>query len=265
MSGHDTDGGITDRGREHRRGPAGRPAPLADGDERANQSPHHVVAERVRHHGRDRNVVIIAMPGQGAQRPDGGRSFPAAAEGSEIVLAEAGKRRLVHGGDVERPEIPQRFVPAQWVRRGRGVADPIGVPAPQGREPRVELRGHRARGADADVAGQHPGQPGHRPASRLRPRGSRYVGVDDLPARVDSGVGPPGDRQLRRLRPPQHPAKRDGQGLLHRAPAGLSGPSGKPRPVVRKIKPEPNELWCFFCQANLTRRGVSRSWLSRKG
>jgi hypothetical protein len=85
----DADGRIADRGREHRGGPAGRPAPLADGEQRADQRADHVVAERVGHHGADRDAVIVPVPGQGAQRPDRGRALSPAAEGGEVVLAQA--------------------------------------------------------------------------------------------------------------------------------------------------------------------------------
>jgi hypothetical protein len=51
--------------------------------------------------------------------------------------------------------------------------------------------------------------------------------MDDLPARVHSGVGTPGHRQLRRSGQPQHPAERRGQFTLHRAPTRLGRPAGK--------------------------------------
>ncbi len=157
MRRHDADRGIADRDGEHLSGPAGWPASLADSDERAHQRAHHVVAERVRHHPRDQDPVMVAMPVQGTQRPDGGRSFPAAAEGREIVLAQDGQRRLVHAGEIEPPEVPQRVVPAQRVRGRRVVADAIGVAAPQRGETRVEPVGRPARGPDADIGRKHPG------------------------------------------------------------------------------------------------------------
>jgi hypothetical protein len=102
----DADGRIADHGREHRGGPVGRPAALADSEQRADQRADHVVAERVGYHGGDRDTVIVPVPGQGAQRPDGGRALPTAAEGGEIVLAQARPPGLVHGGQVEPPEVP---------------------------------------------------------------------------------------------------------------------------------------------------------------
>ena len=65
-------------------------------------------------------------------------------------------------------------------------------------------------------------------ADQGRPGGRGDVGVDDLPAGVDSGVGAPGDGQARRCGQPQRAAERHGQGFLDRAPAGLGGPPGKP-------------------------------------
>jgi hypothetical protein len=230
VRGDDADGGIADRGREHRSGPAGRPSPLADGEERADQRADHVVAERVGHHGGDRGAVIVPVPVQGAQRPDGGRALPPTAEGGEIVLTQEASRGLVHDHQVEPPEVPQRFVPAQRVRGGLVVADAIGVAAPQRGEPRVEPGRRGARGVHPDVGGQHPGQPGDGPPRRVRrigPGRSGHVQVDDLAARVHSGVGAPGHRQLGRGGQPQHPSERCGHDVLYGAPAGLSGPPGK--------------------------------------
>jgi hypothetical protein len=162
----DPDRGITDGGGEHLGGPAGRPAPLADGEQRADQRAHHVVAERVGDHGRDREAVVVPAPVQDAQRADGGRTRPAAAEGGEVVLAQQGPRRLGHGGQIQPPERPQRLVPAQRIGPGRVVADPVGVAAPQRGEPRVEPVGRRARRVRADIGGEHGGQPGQDAVAR---------------------------------------------------------------------------------------------------
>ena len=230
MRGDDPDGGIADRGRQHRGGPAGRPSSLADGEERANQRTDHVVAERVGDHGGDRGAVIVPVPGQGAQRPDGGRTLPPTAEGGEIVLAQAAPRGLVHGRQIELPEVPQRLVPAQRVRGGLIVADPIGIAAPQRGEAGVEPGGRGTRGVHPDVGGQHPGQPGDSPPLGVRRTGpgrGGHVGVDDLTARMHSGVRAPGHRQLRRGGQPQHPSECCGHDVRYRAPAGLGGPPGK--------------------------------------
>jgi hypothetical protein len=98
--------GVAYRGCEHGGGPAGRPSPLPHGEQRADQRADHVVAERVRDHRRDRDAVVVPAPFQAVQGPDGGRTRPAAAEGGEVVLAQARERRLVHGGDIQPPEGP---------------------------------------------------------------------------------------------------------------------------------------------------------------
>jgi hypothetical protein len=220
--------GIAHRGREHGGGPAGRPSPLPHGEQRADQGADHVVAERVGDHRRDRDAVIVTVPLQAVQGPDGGRTRPAAAEGGEIVLAQAGKRRLVHGGDVQPPEGPQRLVPAQRVRGGRVIADAVGVAAPQRGEARVEPVGSRAHAVHPHIRREHRGQPGQRPVFRRRPGRRGHVRVNDLAARVHPGVRAPGDRQASRPGQPQHPAERRRHHVLDGAPAGLGCPPGKP-------------------------------------
>ena len=224
------DGRIADRGREYRGGPVGRPAPLADGEQRADQRADHVVAERVGYHGGDRDAVVIPVPGQGAQRPDGGRALPPTAEGGEIVLAQARPPGLVHGGQVEPPEIPQRLVPAQRVGGGLVVTDAIGVAAPQRGEPRVESAGREARRPHPDIGGQQAGQAGDDPARSVIMAGPGRGGdvqVDDLAAGVHPGIGAAGHRQFRGRRQPQHSSERCGQHVLYGPPAGLGGPPGK--------------------------------------
>ena len=64
------DRGIADGGGEHLGKPAGRPAALADGEQRADQRAHHVVAERVGDHRGDREAVTVPAPVQDAQGPN---------------------------------------------------------------------------------------------------------------------------------------------------------------------------------------------------
>jgi hypothetical protein len=228
---HDPDRGIADRGGQDRGWPARRAPALAHGEQRADQGSHHVVAERVRHHRRDRDAVPVALEFQAAQRPDGGRPRPAAAERGEIVLAQDRARRLVHGGHVQLPEEPQRLVPAQRIRAGRVVAHAVGVAPPQRGEPGVEPVGRDVRAVHPDVGRQHARQPGYRasfPAGHGRPGARGHVRVHDLPARVHPGVGAPGHGQARRAGQPQHLAERGRQDRLDGAPAGLCGPPGKP-------------------------------------
>jgi hypothetical protein len=231
VRGHDPDRGIAGRGREQVLGPAGRPAALADGDQRADQRAHHVVAERVGHHRGDQDAGLVPVPVQAAQRPHGGRSRPAPAEGGEVVLTQAARGRLVHGGHVKPPEVPERLVPAHRVRGGPVVAHAVGVTPPQRGEPRVEPVGSRTRRAGADVGGQDPVQPGQHavraPQRRRGPGGRGHVRVHDLPARVHARVRAPGHGQRGRPRQPQHLAEGRRHDALHRAPAGLGSPPGK--------------------------------------
>jgi hypothetical protein len=224
------DGRIADRGCEQRGGPAGRPSPFADGEQRADQGADHVVAERVGDHGGDRDAVIVPVPGQGAERPDGGRALTPTAEGGEIVLAQARPPGLVHGRQVEPPEVPQRLVPAQRIGGGLVVTDTVGVAPPQRGEPRVESLGREGRGAHPDIGGQQAGQAGEDPARSVIGTGPGRGGdvqVDDLAAGMHPRVGATRHRQLRKRRQPQHSSERCGQHVLYGPPAGLGGPAGK--------------------------------------
>ena len=99
-------------------------------------------------------------------------------------------------------------MPAQRVCLRRVVADPVGVPPPQGRKARVETVRRRADRGDADGSGKQPGEPAPRGQLGGGPLPGRDVCVSDLAACVDSGVRAPGDRQGRGLSEPQNAPQR---------------------------------------------------------
>src|SRR5579875_1680318 len=241
MRGRDVDRVVTDRGGQQPARPVRAVAALAHREQRPDQGADHVVAERVGDHGGHDHAVAVPGPVEPEQFPYGGRALAAAAEGREVVLADQGRRGLVHPVQADRARVPQRLVPAQRVGRRGIVAHPVPVPPPERGEPRVEpVRG----GGDAarpDVGRQRPGQPPRRDARGGRPGGRGHVDVRDLPAGVHAGIGTPGHGQLRGLRQPQDPPQRRLGDLLHRAPAGLCRPPGKFRPVVSQVQPQPYE------------------------
>ena len=73
---HDGHGGIAQAGGEHLGRPRRLPPPLADGEQTADQRAHHVVAERVRAHGRLEHAVGAPLPVQVQQPADRGRALP---------------------------------------------------------------------------------------------------------------------------------------------------------------------------------------------
>ena len=175
---------------------AGQPAasPLAHGKQRPHQRSHHVVAERVRHHGRDRETVLVAPPVQAAQRL--------------TVVAPSRRRQKAAKSCSPRKGRAASVMPGtssglkyQRVSRRRS-----GSARPDRRRPgrssgatgrRTARRSLRAPpgGMDPYVRREDAGQPGQRPVGGRRPGGGGNVGVDHLPARVHPGVGAPGHGQ----------------------------------------------------------------------
>jgi hypothetical protein len=233
-------GRVADGRREHLRRPGRRAAALAHREQRADQGAHHVVAERVGHHHSDRHPGRVALPVEAAERPDGGGPFPPTAEGGEVMLAEQQRRGLVHGREVERARVPERVVPAQRVRLGWVIADPVGVPAPEGGKAGVKPRRRGCDRAYPYVGRQRPGQPPQYGGAMFFPGLRGQVGVGHLPARVHPGVGPPGNGQPNRLGQPQHVPEDPGQLPLHGPLPGLRRPPGKVRPVVGEVDSYPN-------------------------
>jgi hypothetical protein len=233
-------GRVADGRREHLRRPGRRTAALAHREHRADQGAHHVVAERVGDHHPDRHPGCVALPVKAAQRADGRGPFPPTAEGGEVMLAEQQRRGLVHGRQVERARVPERVVPAQRVRVGRVIADPVGVPAPERGEAGVEARRRGGDRAHPDVRRQRPGQPPQHRRAVFFPGRRGQVGVGHLPAGVHPGVGPPGDGQSNRLGQPQHVPEDPGQLPLHGPLPGLRRPPGEVRPVVGEVDSYPN-------------------------
>ena len=222
----DADRGIADRGREHLGGPAGRPAPLADGEQRPtsartmlwqNASATTVTTARPppsRRQSRHRSARMVVAPSRRRQkaakscspaatvRPRSSRPGPAA--GRPQRLAGAAGRRGPHRRRPGRrsgataPRTARRTRRAPGRRRARGRRRE--APRPAGRP------------------GPLDGCPGVRRARR-RGRPGRGRAPRRLCARRRSG--PAGGQ-------PQHPAERRGHDVLDRTPAGLGGPPGKP-------------------------------------
>ena len=241
MRGNDPHGRVPHRRGEHLRGPGRRAAALADRKQRANERTHHVVAERVRDHAANRHTVGVARPLQAAQRPHGRRPLPLAAERGEVMLPEQQRRRLIHGGKVQVPRIPERVMPPQRIRPRRVIADPVRVPPPERREPRVKPVGRHADGAHPEVRRQRPRQP---PQRRVRVRGPGIrgqVSVRHLAARVHTGISPPGHGKAHGGRQPQHVPERLRQHALDGPPPGLRRPPREPGPVIGEINPDPHE------------------------
>jgi hypothetical protein len=238
---HDPDGRVADRGREHLRRPGRRAAALTHRQQRAHQGANHIVTERVGHDDAHRNPVSVALPVEAAQRADRRRPLPAAAEGREVMLAEQQRRGRVHGRQVERAGVPERVVPAQRIGGGRVIADPIGVPSPQRREPSVEALGGGPDRVHPDVRRQRPCQPPQCRLAVLLPDRRRQIGVGHLPASVHPGVGPTGDGQPHRLRQAQHVPEDAGHLSLHRPLPGLRRPAGEAGPVVGEVEPHPDD------------------------
>jgi hypothetical protein len=236
----DPHGRVAHGRRQHLRRPRGRAAALTDRKQRAHQGAHHVVAERVGHDHAHRHRVGVALPVEAAQRADRRRPLPAAAEGREVTLAEQQRRGLVHGREVERAGVPERVVPAQRVGGGRVIADPVGVPPPQGGEAGVEPLGCRPDRVHPDIRRQRPRQPPQRGGAVLFPGLRGQVRVGHLPTGVHPGVGPPGDGQPHRLRQAQHVPDDPGQLSLHGPLPGLGRPPGEVSPVVGEIDSHPD-------------------------
>ena len=88
---------------------------------------------------------------------------------------------------------------------------------------------------------------GSRPASRRSaaaaaavPGGQGHVGVRDLAAGMNAGVGAAGHREGRPGSWPSSVPSASSTSLLHGALAGLAGPAVEPGAVVGQVKPEPD-------------------------
>ena len=241
MRRHHADGGVAHRGGEHRGRPRRRPGAVADRKQRPDQRTHHVVAERVGDDARNRDALGVALPVKAAQRAHRGRALPAPAEGGEVVLPDQRRGSGVHGGQVEPARVPEGVTPAQRVRRGEVVADPVGVPAPERGKPGVEALRRRRYPPHPDVRRQRPGEAPRHGAGPGRPRVLGQIRVRDLPPRVHPGVGPPGHGQPRRLAEPEHPPQRLREHALYRPAFRLRRPARELRPVIGKIKSYPND------------------------
>jgi hypothetical protein len=263
VGGHHRHARVADPGREYLGGPVRRAAPVADPQQGPDQRTHHVVTEGVRHHrrhhqrppGRGGDGQGIRRRGgghvtrgwrgpcpvQAEQRADRACSLAAAAERGEVMLAQAGARRLVHGGDVQRTWVPQRAVTAERVSACGIVTDPVAVTPPRRRKPRVEPRGGRRQPGYPHIGRQRAAQPVPCGAVRGFPAGGGHVAVSHLAACVDARVRPPGHGQRGWSWEREHTAQRLLKYLLDGPPARLACPAGKPAAVVGDLQPQPQQ------------------------
>jgi len=181
------------------------------------------------------------------------------------VEAEQPVRRHVHPRVVELRRHPGDAVTLERVAEGVAVGDAVLVPAPHGREARVEARERLARLTHDDVR--------HRTEHAVHPTGERLVrrqrralavgppqqrdlrsgevDVGDLTERVDARVGAARDGERGRV---ARPAEDGREGVLehalHRAESRLSPPAvevgaliGDVEPVARHQVGHPSILW----------------------
>ena len=213
--------------------------PSADLHQRADDGAHHLVAEGV---GRDLEAqqAAVVQAGSSRPRPSGPTRHPAdqrgtaarrrhlrpAAERGEVVLADQRVAGQAHHPQVEGAlDVPGRRRP------GTGPGPP-GSARCSGSGARWPRTGRRTRPAPPrPPARRWPGRTARSRCAAGRARSSPSIGRvegDDLPPRVDAGVGPPGPGQ-------RHLAPEDrGQSPSPRAPAtvGTSRLGAKPwKPV----------------------------------
>ncbi len=240
------DGGVPHPRGQHLRRPLHRPVPVPHEQHRADQRPHHVVAERIGPHRRRDDPVRAPLPAQLLERADRGRALPPLAVGREVVLPQQRPGGGVHRLDVQVPVVPQHMPAQQRVHAPVVIGDPVRVPPPDRREPRVEPVRRRCDPPHPDVLRQPPGQPPQQLVPVLGPQLRRQIHMRHLPARVHPRVRPPGDGELIRLRRPRHGPDRVLQLALDRAPFTLLGPPGELRAVVRQVQPHPDETGLHF-------------------
>ena len=122
---------------------------------------------------------------------------------------------------------------------GRVVADPVGVPAPQRGEPRVEPGRRRARSARTRIsAGSTRGQPAAAPRRAAAAQAAAGTSAwATCPRACTPASVRPATVSRGGLGQPQHPAERLGQHALDRPPPGLAPPSRKTPPRRRRDQP----------------------------
>ncbi len=146
------------------------------------------------------------------------------------------------------------------------VGDPVRVPPPHGREPRVEATGRLPESPDPHVPGQPPGEPLQQLLMVLGPDLPRQIDMRDLSPGMHPGIGTPRHGQLVRLPRPRHgPQRVLDLPLYGPPPPGLLGPPGELTPVVRQIKPNTNEPGsCFITHAQILSATKKRARPSKR-
>ena len=223
---------------------------LTDRHSGADQRPHHAVAERVSLKARDEHTRVVAIPAEGLELPDRGRTLPWPAVRRPVVQPEQLVGGIRHALFVERGRVPERVAAQQRVALGTGIRDAVLVAAPDRREPRVEPRGCDAHARHVDVRPQ--------PRDAVEPLGQHRRGLNralavrdsqvgelsraeievrDLTGGVHPGVGAAGDRENRGLAVTTEDSGERGLELaLHGSDAGLLRPAREPAAVVGDIE-----------------------------
>ena len=179
-------------------------------EQRPHERANHRVAEGVGPRGH-LDEAALAFDLQLEELADRRRPFPGLAIGNEIVFPRQLARSGAHRLDVERLAKPQNVAAPQRIETGGVVAHPVRIGPGKRGKPCVEACGREIHAGHRDVRAslrprrlsrQQGGKPAHDRLARVAcaPRRAcklvfTHVDVGDLTARVDAGVGPPGDGQ----------------------------------------------------------------------
>ena len=241
MRGNHAYGRVSGRRGENFSRPGRRTAAFPDREHRSDEGAHHVVAERIRYHAANGYPVHVPLPLQAPQRPHGRRSLPPPTKRGKVMLAEQQQSRLIHSAKIQRPRIPECVMPPQRVRTRRVIADPIGIPPPKRRKPRVKSVGRELNSTHPKVRRQRPREPPQRHVSVHSPSISRQVSMRHLPPRMHPRISPPSHSKPHSFRQPQHMPERLRQHALDSPPPRLSRPPREPAPVIRHANPDPHK------------------------
>ena len=216
---------------------------ITDTRHRAHQRSHHRPAEGVGTDLADQYPICIRNPVESLQIADGGGAITTPTEGGKIIEPQQCCGSFVHPVQVE------------WMPPGRGssgddgfsakarIGQPIPVVPTQRRESRVKVVTDNLDILDADVIGQHLGQPPHQRGgistngTCLQCR-SGDIGVAHLSAGMHSGVGASGNGQPNRQA--QHRREPILERLTDRPLPDLTSPSSEIGSVVTDVEPQSN-------------------------
>lgn len=201
MGGHHRHARVAAAGSQDRRRPSGILPPLPHHHDRADQRPHHGVAEGVGDDpGSQDSVLRPPGPGELDQPADGRRTGPGSTERREVGQPDELSGGLLHCPEVERSSPGHGVETSQGVDLVRAIAQAIAVAAVDRREASVEIRGGQHDPVHHDVGGQDAAQAsaqdhtGFRviPTGHRGPGGAWEVTMDDRATGVHPRVGASG-------------------------------------------------------------------------